>query len=101
MTEREPRLRRPRGGIAQATRLAPGVGQRAGALPCGRSRREAFGQLIAAVFPVLDHFDIDASVTTGFPVPIIYLLAALGYCLLYSTVAMLLALVLFEDRDLA
>jgi ABC-type transport system involved in multi-copper enzyme maturation permease subunit len=59
------------------------------------------GQLIAAVFPVLDHFDIEATVSTGNPVPAIYLFATLGYCLLYSTVAMLLALVLFEDRDLA
>ncbi|HEV2968971.1 MAG TPA: hypothetical protein VGY55_03210 [Pirellulales bacterium] len=59
------------------------------------------GRLIAAVFPVLDHFDIEATVSTGNPVPAIYLYATLGYCLLYSTVAMLLALVLFEDRDLA
>jgi ABC-type transport system involved in multi-copper enzyme maturation permease subunit len=59
------------------------------------------GQLMAAVFPVLEHFDIEATVATGNPVPAIYLWAALGYCALYSTVAMLLALVLFEDRDLA
>jgi ABC-type transport system involved in multi-copper enzyme maturation permease subunit len=59
------------------------------------------GQLIAAVFPVLDHFDIEATVSTGNPVPLEYLAMAGGYCLLYCTVAMLLALVLFEDRDLA
>jgi ABC-type transport system involved in multi-copper enzyme maturation permease subunit len=59
------------------------------------------GQLIAAVFPVLDHFDIEATVSTGNPVPLEYLATAAAYCLLYSTVAMLLALVLFEDRDLA
>jgi hypothetical protein len=35
------------------------------------------------------------------PVPPIYLLWSLVYCVLYSTVAMLLALTLFEDRDLA
>jgi hypothetical protein len=59
------------------------------------------GQLIAAVFPVLEHFDIEATVATGNPVPLDYMLAATGYCALYCTVAMLLALVLFEDRDLA
>ncbi len=59
------------------------------------------GQLMAAVFPVLDNFDIEATVSTGNPVPAIYLWAVLGYCVLYCTVAMLLALVLFEDRDLA
>jgi ABC-2 family transporter len=59
------------------------------------------GQLIAAVLPVLDHLDIEAAVSTGTPVPLEYLAWTLGYCLLYSTVAMLLALALFEDRDLA
>jgi Mn2+/Fe2+ NRAMP family transporter len=59
------------------------------------------GQLFAAILPVLDHFDIEAAVSTGTPVPLEYLAWALGYCLLYSTVAMLLALALFEDRDLA
>ena len=59
------------------------------------------GQLFAAVLPVLDHFDIEAAVSTGTEVPIEYLVWAFGYCLLYSTVAMLLALALFEDRDLA
>ncbi len=59
------------------------------------------GQLLAAVLPILDHFDIEAAVAEGSPVPLEYLGWALGYCLLYSTVAMLLALALFEDRDLA
>jgi hypothetical protein len=49
----------------------------------------------------LDHFDIEAAVSTDTPVPLVYLGAAALYCALYSTVAMLLALVLFEDRDLA
>lgn len=60
-----------------------------------------FGQLIAAVFPVLDHFNIQAAVAAGAPVPWSYLGAATVYCILYSVVAMLLALTLFEDRDLA
>lgn len=60
-----------------------------------------FGRLIATVLPVLDHFNIQASVAAGVPVPLTYMLWSLVYCALYSTVAMLLALTLFEDRDLA
>jgi ABC-type transport system involved in multi-copper enzyme maturation permease subunit len=60
-----------------------------------------FGQLIALVLPVLDHFNIQAAVAGGKHVPVDYLAWALLYCALYSTVAMLLALILFEDRDLA
>jgi ABC-type transport system involved in multi-copper enzyme maturation permease subunit len=60
-----------------------------------------FGRLIATVLPVLDHFNIQASIAAGAEVPFSYLAWALVYCLLYSTVAMLLALTLFEDRDLA
>jgi ABC-type transport system involved in multi-copper enzyme maturation permease subunit len=60
-----------------------------------------FGQLIALILPVLDHFNIQAAVAAGVPVPPAYLAWAALYCLLYSAVAMLLALILFEDRDLA
>jgi ABC-type transport system involved in multi-copper enzyme maturation permease subunit len=60
-----------------------------------------FGRLVATVLPVLDHFNIQASVAAGVPVPMLYLGWAMLYCLLYSAVAMLLALTLFEDRDLA
>ena len=60
-----------------------------------------FGQLIALILPVLDHFNIQAAVAAGVPVPPAYLAWAGLYCVLYSAVAMLLALILFEDRDLA
>jgi ABC-type transport system involved in multi-copper enzyme maturation permease subunit len=60
-----------------------------------------FGQLIALILPVLDHFNIQAAVAAGVPVPPEYLAWAALYCVLYSAVAMLLALILFEDRDLA
>jgi hypothetical protein len=59
------------------------------------------GQLIATVLPVLDHFDIQAAVATGSTIPLSYLGWAALYCVLYSTVALLLALILFEDRDVA
>ena len=59
------------------------------------------GQLIATVVPVLDHFNIQAAVAAGVSVPYQYLLWTLVYCILYSSIAMLLALTMFEDRDLA
>jgi ABC-type transport system involved in multi-copper enzyme maturation permease subunit len=59
------------------------------------------GQFIATVLPVLDHFNIQAAVAAGAVVPMEYLGMALLYCLLYTTIAMLLGLAMFEDRDLA
>jgi ABC-type transport system involved in multi-copper enzyme maturation permease subunit len=57
--------------------------------------------LLAAILPVLDHFNISAGISTGQTVPGVYLAWAGLYCVLYSMVAMFLALLLFEDRDLA
>lgn len=59
------------------------------------------GQLFAAILPVLDHFESEAAVATDTAIPLTYIAWAGGYCLLYSTVAMLVGLTLFEDRDLA
>jgi ABC-type transport system involved in multi-copper enzyme maturation permease subunit len=59
------------------------------------------GKMSALIVPVLDHFNIQAAVAGGVSVPWVYLGWALLYCVLYSTAMMLLALVLFEDRDLA
>ncbi len=52
------------------------------------------GQLFATILPVLDHFTIEA-------VPWNYLGWAALYAGLYSAIALLVALVLFQDRDLA
>jgi hypothetical protein len=60
-----------------------------------------FGRLVAIVFPVLNHFDVQAAINTNSLVPISYLAWAVIYTGLYGAMAMLLALVLFEDRDLA
>ncbi|WP_425399833.1 ABC transporter permease [Aeoliella sp.] len=59
------------------------------------------GKLLSVVLPVLNHFNIQPAISAGMPVPYTYLLMAGLYCLLYCTAAMLLALLLFEDRDLA
>ena len=61
----------------------------------------AFGNLIAIIFPVLNHFDVQAAINTNAHVPLPYVGWAVIYCALYSSIAMLLALALFEDRDLA
>jgi ABC-type transport system involved in multi-copper enzyme maturation permease subunit len=58
-------------------------------------------QLLATVLPVLETFNIYTAISTGNKVPASYIPVALLYCVLYSSVAMLLALLLFEDRDLA
>ena len=60
-----------------------------------------FGQLVAIVFPVLNHFDVQAAINTNSPVPMEYLGWSVIYTAIYGGMAMLLALVLFEDRDLA
>ena len=60
-----------------------------------------FGNLIAIVFPVLNHFDIQAAINTNSAVPYSYMGWSIIYTFLYGSMAMLLALVLFEDRDLA
>ena len=59
------------------------------------------GRLIATILPVLDHFKIEAAVAASRPVPLEYLGWAFAYCVIYSAIAILLALILFEDRDLA
>ena len=53
------------------------------------------------VLPVLDNFNIQAAVAAGVDVPAIYLFWTGVLCVLYTAIAMLLALLLFEDRDLA
>ena len=57
--------------------------------------------LMSAVFPLLDYFNISAGISGGRPVPWDYLAWAGLYCGMLCCVAMFLALLLFEDRDLA
>jgi ABC-type transport system involved in multi-copper enzyme maturation permease subunit len=59
------------------------------------------GRLIATVFPVLENLNIQAAIAGGEEVPLVYLGWAFVYSLIYGVIAMLLALALFEDRDLA
>ena len=59
------------------------------------------GRFLAAILPVLDHFSVEPAISADQAVPLAYLGWTAVYCVLYTTVAMLLALLLFEDRDLA
>jgi hypothetical protein len=59
------------------------------------------GRLISVILPVLDHYEIEGAIAGSSSVPIEYLLMAGLYSLLYCAAAMLLALLFFEDRDLA
>ncbi|MBX3425091.1 MAG: ABC transporter permease subunit [Pirellulales bacterium] len=60
-----------------------------------------FGRLVSTILPVLDHFEIEGAIAGDSSVPMAYLGYALLYTLLYCGVALLLALLFFEDRDLA
>ena len=58
-------------------------------------------RLIATILPSLDLFNISAAVATGATVPPDYLGLSAIYCASYCCAAILLAFILFEDRDLA
>lgn len=68
----------------------------------GNNEYVAFiGKLIALVVPMLDYLNTQSAIAGGRNVPAAYLLWATMYTALYSAIAMLFALILFEDRDLA
>ncbi len=60
-----------------------------------------FAQLLATILPTLDNFNMSTAVSTGAAIPGDYLVYAALYCVIYVTAAVLLAFLLFEDRDLA
>lgn len=59
------------------------------------------GQLIATALPALEVFNVSAAVATSAIVPPVYLGSAALYCAAYTAAMLLLAFILFEDRDLA
>jgi ABC-type transport system involved in multi-copper enzyme maturation permease subunit len=59
-------------------------------------------RLFAHVLPGLEFFNASPSISTGTMIPWMgYVFPVLGYCVLYSGAALVLAFWLFEDRDLA
>jgi ABC-type transport system involved in multi-copper enzyme maturation permease subunit len=62
---------------------------------------EFTAQLVAFALPALSFFNVSSAVATGTPIPWIYVGTSFLYCVLYSAIGILMAFVLFEDRDLA
>ncbi|MCE9529983.1 MAG: ABC transporter permease [Planctomycetes bacterium] len=62
-------------------------------------------QLFNALFPALECFEMGPAIVRSSIVPMrdftIYVGTVFGYAVLYSTIGILLGLILFEDRDLA
>jgi len=62
---------------------------------------EFMAKLIATILPALESFNISAAISTGAVVPTQYVGFAAFYAICYSSIALLAALIMFEDRDLA
>lgn len=59
------------------------------------------GKLIAVIVPNLNVFNVQSAVDTGNQIPMIYLAGAFNYLLCFAIAVWMLAMLLFEDRDLA
>ena len=59
------------------------------------------GKLIAVVVPNLNVFNVQSAVDVGNPIPLIYLAGAFNYLVCFVIALWMLAMLLFEDRDLA
>jgi hypothetical protein len=60
-----------------------------------------FGNLIAVVVPNLNIFNVQSAMDAGSQVPWIYLAGAFNYLVCFAVAIWMLAMLLFEDRDLA
>jgi hypothetical protein len=58
-------------------------------------------QLIAVVIPMLDHYSMQAAIDANNAIPFSLLCGNLVYTGLYVALSMFIALLFFEDRDLA
>lgn len=59
------------------------------------------GKLIAVVIPNLNVFNVQSAVDTGNQIPALYLAGAFNYLFCFVIAIWMLAMLLFEDRDLA
>ena len=62
---------------------------------------EFVGRLLATLLPALDYFNSDAPIAADRLIPLAYIGHSFVYSMIYITIAMLAALLMFEDRDLA
>ncbi len=60
-----------------------------------------WAQFLMVVLPPLEYLNVTPAIATGSHIPLAYVGAAVLYCCFYSGAALLLALLLFQDRDLA
>jgi hypothetical protein len=58
-------------------------------------------RVISAILPAVENFNVEAAIVTGSVVPAAYLGSVAIYSAAYIAAAILLAFILFEDRDLA
>lgn len=58
-------------------------------------------QLLATILPSLEHFNMSAAISTGKTIPADYIGIAGLYCAAYVTTMIMVAFLMFEDRDLA
>ena len=58
-------------------------------------------RVIATLLPAVENFNVEAAIVTGSVVPAMYLGSVAVYSAAYIAAAILLAFILFEDRDLA
>ncbi|WP_259635633.1 ABC transporter permease [Stieleria sedimenti] len=60
-----------------------------------------FGNLIAVIVPNLNIFNVQSAMDSGSQVPWIYLAGSFNYLVCFAVAIWMLAMLLFEDRDLA
>jgi ABC-type transport system involved in multi-copper enzyme maturation permease subunit len=62
-------------------------------------------RLFDTILPALDYFSLGPAIVRDQPLPLVpylqYVASVVGYSVMYTAIALLLGLVLFEDRDLA
>ncbi len=84
--------------IVEASRQAQGSGAATGLVGF-------LGKLFDVLLPSLESFNMGRAIIRESPLPLwqfgTYVLTVLGYSLIYTTIALLVGLLLFEDRDLA
>jgi hypothetical protein len=60
-----------------------------------------FGQLVGVIVPGLEAYDVHSAIDAGLRVPTQYVLVVGGYSAIFAVISLLLALILFEDRDVS
>ncbi len=79
--------------------------QEQGETSTGTSLVRFFSQLFDTFLPALDSFNMSPAIVRDTPLPLgaftLYVLSVFGYSMLYTLIALLIGLLLFEDRDLA